>query len=100
MVVCLTVSCTHNKTSLSIGPGVVSLSSPQDVIVEMTGETYDKLETILQQVSYVKLSAIPLLSRITKIQIEDERIYLWDLFVGNVCYDVSGELLFQLNARG
>ena len=39
MVVCLTVSCTHNKTSLSIGPGVVSLSSPQDVIVEMTGET-------------------------------------------------------------
>ena len=45
MVVCLTVSCTHNKTSLSIGPGVVSLSSPQDVIVEMTGETYDKLET-------------------------------------------------------
>ena len=44
MVVCLTVSCTHNKTSLSIGPGVVSLSSPQDVIVEMTGETYDKLE--------------------------------------------------------
>ena len=79
MVVCLTVSCTHNKTSLSIGPGVVSLSSPQDVIVEMTGETYDKLETILQQVSYVKLSAIPLLSRIKKIQIADERIYLWDL---------------------
>lgn len=75
MVVCLTVSCTHNKTSLSIGPGVVSLSSPQDVIVEMTGETYDKLETILQQVSYVKLSAIPLLSRIKKIQIADERIY-------------------------
>ena len=61
------------------GPGVVSLSSPQDVIVEMTGETYDKLETILQQVSYVKLSAIPLLSRIKKIQIADERIYLWDL---------------------
>ena len=100
MVVCLTVSCTHNKTSLSIGPGVVSLSSPQDVIVEMTGETYDKLETILQQVSYVKLSAIPLLSRIKKIQIADERIYLWDLVVGIVCYDMSGELLFQLNARG
>ena len=64
MVVCLAVSCTHNKTSLSVGSGVISLSSPQDVIVEMTGETYDKLETILQPVSYVKLSAIPLLSRI------------------------------------
>ena len=73
MVVCLAVSCTHNKTSLSVGSGVISLSSPQDVIVEMTGETYDKLETILQPVSYVKLSAIPLLSRIKKIQIADER---------------------------
>ena len=100
MVVCLAVSCTHNKTSLSVGSGVISLSSPQDVIVEMTGETYDKLETILQPVSYVKLSAIPLLSRIKKIQIADERIYLWDMGAGIVCYDMSGELLFQLNVRG
>ena len=66
----------------------------------MTGETYDKLETILQQVSYVKLSAIPLLSRIKKIQIADERIYLWDLVVGIVCYDMSGELLFQFDGAG
>ena len=33
MVVCLAVSCTHNKTSLSVGSGVISLSSPQDVIL-------------------------------------------------------------------
>lgn len=83
MVVCLTVSCTHNKTSLSIGPGVVSLSSPQDVIVEMTGETYDKLETILQQVSYVKLSAIPLLSRIKKIQKKYLQLIIPQYFISN-----------------
>lgn len=98
LVGCL-VSCTH-KHSSGVEERTISSTTPQDVTVTITGDTYDHLENVLSPVSYVKLSAMPLLSHIKKIQIVDERIYVWDIAAGIVCYDIYGKLLFQINARG
>lgn len=97
-------SCTHTGkdevVSSIIEEGVISSSVPQKLTVRLTGDIYDRLETVLQSVSYVKLSNTPLLGRIKKVCIRDEHIFVWDVASGIVCYDMSGKFLFQLNARG
>ena len=99
-------SCTHTHTgkdkivSSIVEEGVISSSVPQKLTVRLTEDIYDRLETVLQPVSYVKLSNTPLLGRIKKVCIIDEHIFVWDVASGIVCYDMSGKFLFLLNARG
>lgn len=97
-------SCTHTGkdkiVSSIVEEGVISSSVPQKLTVRLTEDIYDRLETVLQPVSYVKLSNTPLLGHIKKVCIIDEHIFVWDVASGIVCYDMSGKFLFLLNARG
>lgn len=80
--------------------GIISSVVPQEISVRIMADTYDRLETVIKPISYIKLSATPLLGRIKKMCMIDERIYIWDNVAGIVCYDMSGNLLYQMNSRG
>lgn len=93
-------SCSHKTISSGIDGGYISPSMPQVVKVDIMGNTYNKLETVLRPVNYVKLSSMPLLGHIKRVFILNERIYVWDVIAGIVCYDMSGNLLYQMNSKG
>lgn len=61
---------------------------------------FNHVEDYLRTASYVKLAPEPLLTEVKDIHICNERIYIWDRAGQIVCYDMQGNALYRINAKG
>lgn len=102
VVCCLFLLACSNK-----GNRPLELQSEKIVIrdlctipVQIENDSYDHLEDILHTVSYVQLAPEPLLSGIKDIHIYNEKIYIWDATSRLFCYDMQGNVIYQIDAQG
>ncbi|MCD8165395.1 MAG: 6-bladed beta-propeller [Bacteroides sp.] len=88
--------------------GDYSMQSPfiitdnlRTIPVQIEKEDYfHHLDDYLYATSYVKLASDPLLAEIKDIHIQNDRIYIWDRMNRIVCYDMQGNVIFQIDSKG
>lgn len=76
------------------------MDSLQTITVEVEDFNFDNLGDILETTSYIQLAAEPLLASIEDIQIKNEKIYVHDRFARIICYDMQGNVIYKIDAKG
>lgn len=95
-------SC-HDKNKKESGLsriGNIAIENLQTITVETEDFNFENLGDILRTVSYIQLAAEPLLASIEEVQIKNEKIYVHDRFARIVCYDMQGNVIYKIDAKG
>lgn len=79
---------------------LIVTDSMRTIPVRVEGDYFNHLEEYMQAVSYVKLAPEPMLAGIRDVHIRNERIYVLDQTSRLVCYDMQGNVVYQIYAIG
>ena len=72
----------------------------QTIVVEVEDFDFEKLGNFLETTSYIQLAAEPLLTSIQEVQIKNEKIYVHDRLSRIICYDMQGNVIYIIDAKG
>ena len=72
----------------------------QTIVVEVEDFDFEKLGNFLETTSYIQLAAEPLLTSIQEVQIKNEKIYVHDRLSRIICYDMQGNVIYKIDAKG
>lgn len=101
LLVCFCFSCQDKQKQTKLqNTQEISTQNVKTIIVETESKDFEKLGNYLKATSYVQLASEPLVSDITEIQIKNDRIYLQDKLNRIICYDMQGNVIFQIDAVG
>lgn len=80
--------------------GYINNDSVCVIDVVVSDSVFKHLGQVLCTSNYIQLASEPLLASIEKIQILNDRIYLFDASSRLVCYDLDGRVIFVIDAVG
>lgn len=80
--------------------GNIVTENLQMIKVEVESSDFENLGDFLETASYIQLAAEPLLTTIQEVQIKNEKIYVQDKLDRVICYDMQGNVLYKIDAKG
>lgn len=78
----------------------IATENLQAIAVEVEDFDFEKLGNFLETTSYIQLAAEPLLTSIQEVQIKNEKIYVHDRLSRIICYDMQGNVIYKIDAKG
>ena len=78
----------------------IATENLQAITVEVEDFDFEKLGDFLETTSYIQLAAEPLLTSIQEVQIKNEKIYVHDRLSRIICYDMQGNVIYKIDAKG
>lgn len=78
----------------------IATENLQAITVEVEDFDFEKLGNFLETTSYIQLAAEPLLTSIQEVQIKNEKIYVHDRLSRIICYDMQGNVIYKIDAKG
>lgn len=95
-------SCQHTnkKDEAPLPKENISTEELQTISVEVENYNFENLGQYLKATAYVQLATEPLVGTIKDMQIKNDKIYLLDNFSRIICYDMRGNVIFKIDARG
>ena len=78
----------------------IATENLQAITVEVEDFDFEKLGNFLETTSYIQLAAEPLLTSIQEVQIKNEKIYVHDRLSRIICYDMQGNVIYIIDAKG
>ena len=78
----------------------IATENLQAIVVEVEDFDFEKLGNFLETTSYIQLAAEPLLTSIQEVQIKNEKIYVHDRLSRIICYDMQGNVIYKIDAKG
>lgn len=78
----------------------IATENLQTIAVEVEDFDFEKLGNFLEATSYIQLAAEPLLTSIQEVQIKNEKIYVHDRLSRIICYDMQGNVIYIIDAKG
>lgn len=78
----------------------IATENLQTIAVEVEDFDFEKLGNFLETTSYIQLAAEPLLTSIQEVQIKNEKIYVHDRLSRIICYDMQGNVIYKIDAKG
>ena len=78
----------------------IATENLQAIAVEVEDFDFEKLGNFLETTSYIQLAAEPLLTSIQEVQIKNEKIYVHDRLSRIICYDMQGNVIYIIDAKG
>ena len=78
----------------------IATENLQTIAVEVEDFDFEKLGDFLETTSYIQLAAEPLLTSIQEVQIKNEKIYVHDRLSRIICYDMQGNVIYKIDAKG
>lgn len=78
----------------------ISTEKLQTIKIEVEDHNFEKLGQYIKACTYIRLASEPLIGIIEDIQIKNNRIYLQDNLNKIICYDMQGNVIFQIDAVG
>ena len=78
----------------------IATENLQAIAVEVEDFDFEKLGNCLETTSYIQLAAEPLLTSIQEVQIKNEKIYVHDRLSRIICYDMQGNVIYKIDAKG
>lgn len=76
------------------------MNSLQIIPVKVESNLFENLGNFLKANSYIQLASEPLLASIKQIQIKNDKIYIHDAISRIICYDMKGNVIFKIDAKG
>lgn len=80
--------------------GNITTENLQTITVEVEDFNFENLGNFLEATSYIQLAAEPLLTSIQEVQIKNEKIYVHDRLSRIICYDMQGNVIYNIDAKG
>lgn len=103
LVLSLFYSCSgRNKkeNQLQVQSEKIIKDKLQTIPVEVENQNFEHLGDYLKTSSYIQVAAEPLLAAIKEIQIKNDKIYIHDAMSRIICYDMKGNVIFKIDAKG
>lgn len=103
LVLSLFYSCSgRNKkeNQLQLQSENIATNKLQAIPVEVENQNFEHLGDYLKTSAYIQLAAEPLLAAIKEIQIKNDKIYIHDAMSRIICYDMKGNVIFKIDAKG
>ena len=93
------ISCHSKKEKSSMGMSIDSLSV-LNIDITITENTLDNLDRYFDLDSIVVLSAQSLVGEIQRTLVADDRIFILDNLPKITCFDMQGNLVYEINTQG